>query len=72
MLVVGRTLGPTTRLADVTATSAQALADAVDEHWAGQTSLRGLGVDAINDAFRFWSGKGWLASEQTPRLSARP
>lgn len=72
MLVVGRTLGPTTRMADVTGASGQLLADAVDEHWAGQKSLRGLAVAAIEDAFRYWSTKGWIAAEQVPRLRARP
>lgn len=68
MLVVGRTLGPTTRLADVSSEAAQTLADAVDQHWAGQASLRGLAVDAINDAFRFWSGRGWVAADSMPQL----
>lgn len=70
MLVLGRTLGPTTRLRDVTAAASTSIADAVDQHWSGQPSLRRLAMDAINDAFRFWRSKGWIDAEQSPSPGA--
>lgn len=71
MLVLGRTLGPSTRLADVRADQARAaLGSAVDDHWQRQPSLRALAVAAIDDAFRFWARRGWLDDEQVPHLGA--
>jgi len=69
MLVVGRTLGPSTRLADISGTTAgPRLAQAVDEQWSRQPALRALAVGAITDAFRLWVRRGWMTGDQTPHL----
>lgn len=68
MLVLGRSLGSSTRLSEVTPQSGAQLTEAVDDQWAKQPNLRALAVDAINDAFRFWARRGWIATDRLPRI----
>lgn len=68
MLVLGRSLGSSTRLSEVTPQSGAQLTEAVDDQWAKQPNLRALAVDAINDAFRFWARRGWIATDRLPRV----
>lgn len=71
MLVLGRTLGPTTRLGGLTAAAAgPALARALDEQWARQPDVREQAVRTIGDAVGFWAEQGWLTEEQARRLSS--
>ena len=71
MLVVGRALGSSTRLSELTMQSGRQLTEAVDRQWARQPSLRVLAVDSINDAFRFWAGRGWIATDRLPSIGGR-
>lgn len=67
MLVIGRALGTSTRLSDLTAAEAGPRLDAaIEEQWPRRSAIRTLAVDAINDAFRFWVSRGWITADQAP------
>jgi hypothetical protein len=67
MLVIGRALGTSTRLSDLTAADAgPRLDEAIEEQWPRRSAIRTLAVDAVNDAFRFWVSRGWISADQAP------
>lgn len=68
MLVVGRTLGSSTRLSELPVQSGRQLTEAMDRQWAKQPSLRALAVHSMNDAFRFWAGRGWITTDRLPSI----